>query len=55
MSKDLILATQTNKLPSRLSTTGFFEFEHESILDSLENAGLWIGPRNIGRLFLTLY
>lgn len=47
MPKELILATQTNKLPSNLSRTGFFEFEHESVLDNLESSGLWIGPREV--------
>ncbi|MBF0550166.1 MAG: hypothetical protein HQK60_06495 [Deltaproteobacteria bacterium] len=45
LSQHLILATETARLPERLSKTGFHAFEHGSILENIENAGRWLGPR----------
>ncbi|MBF0510339.1 MAG: hypothetical protein HQK57_15625 [Deltaproteobacteria bacterium] len=47
MSQHLILATETARLPERLSKTGFHPFEHGSFLENIEGAGLWLGPRHI--------
>lgn len=41
----LILATETEGLPSSFSSTQFIPMPHGQAIQTLEEAGLWLGPR----------
>ena len=46
MRKNLILAAQVNTLPEHLLTTGFAAVGHDEVISTLDNANLWLGPRD---------
>jgi predicted NUDIX family phosphoesterase len=41
----LILATKTEGLPEQLRSTQFLPMPHSQAIETLEGAGLWLGPR----------
>lgn len=43
----LILAVQTAGLPKHLSETQFLPMPHRQAIETLETAGLWLGPRPV--------
>lgn len=43
----LILAINAQGLPEEMSKSQFFPMPHDQTLETLENAGLWFGPRPV--------
>lgn len=43
----LILAAKTEGLPKQLGSTQFLPMSHSQAIETLEGAGLWLGPRSV--------